>query len=223
MKVYGADPNNNSRLAAILATAKKAGFPKASMEAAVARGQGRSATGAALENLTLEVILPPGIGIVVDIETDNKAATLPDLRHLIKVKGGTVTPTAYLFQRKGRVAFEKDERNLGEDEVLEQAIEAGAEDVETDEDGNIVVWTDPSMISAMANSLQQGLDLKVLSSDIIWDANKDTNLALNDDTEAKSLQELVNVLRENSNVQAIYTNATQGNVSDEVWAEVDVD
>ncbi|RAL60822.1 hypothetical protein DID88_010147 [Monilinia fructigena] len=90
VKLHGADPYINPRLATVLATAKKAGFPKNLMETAIARGQGKSTTGAALQKATLEY-----------------------------------------------------EKNLGIDDVMDEAIEAGAEDLEVDDDGNIIVWTEP--------------------------------------------------------------------------------
>ncbi|KAL3425846.1 DUF28 domain-containing protein [Phlyctema vagabunda] len=222
-RLYGSDPNVNSKLAAILATAKKAGFPKAGMEAAVARGQGRSLTGATLELCTLEAIMPPSIAMVIDIETDKKLRSLPDIRHIVKAKGGSVTPTNYLFQRKGRVSFEQDERKLSVDDVLEQAIEAGAEDVEADEDGNIVVWTDANMTHSAANELQESLGLKVLSSDIIWDANKDTVFQLENDADAESLAHMIDALREHPDVQGVFANVAQGSVSDDAWSRLDLD
>lgn len=187
------------------------------MEAAIARGQGKSASGAALESLTMEVIMPPTVAMVIDAETDNKNRTLMELRMLIKYHGGTVTPTAYLFQRKGRLQFEKDERNLGVDEVLEEAIEAGAEDVETDEDGNLVIWTEPNKVTAAAQALQTSLGLKVESSHVIWDANEDTKVPLEHASSLKALSDFVEALQDNSNVQGVYANAAQGDVPDEVW------
>jgi transcriptional/translational regulatory protein YebC/TACO1 len=187
------------------------------VEAAIARGQGKSATGAALENLTLEVIMPPTVAMVIDAETDNKNRTLMELRTLVKNYRGSVTPTAYLFQRKGRLQFEKDERNLGVDEVLDEAIEAGAEDVELDEDGKIVVWTQPNNVTAAANALQTSLGLNVESSDIIWDANEDTRVPLESESQAKALAEFVTAIQDNSNVQGVYSNAIQGSLPDESW------
>jgi transcriptional/translational regulatory protein YebC/TACO1 len=199
-----------------------AGFPKASMEAAIARGQGKSATGATLENVTLEVIMPPTVAMIIDAETDNKARTMMDLRHLVKVHGGSVTPINYLFQKKGRIAFEKDERNLGVDEVLDEAIEAGAEDVEADEDGSIVVWTEPNKTMAAAEALQKSLNLKVESSDIIWDPNDDTKVPLESQDAVKALSAFVEALQDNPHVQGVYANAAQGGLADDIWEDLQV-
>jgi transcriptional/translational regulatory protein YebC/TACO1 len=192
------------------------------MEAAIARGQGKSATGATLENVTLEVIMPPTVAMIIDAETDNKARTMMDLRHLVKVHGGSVTPTSYLFQKKGRIAFEKDERNLGVDEVLDEAIEAGAEDVEADEDGSIVVWTEPNRTMAAAEALQKSLNLKVESSDIIWDPNEDTKVPLESSDAVKALSAFVEALQENPHVQGVYANAAQGCLADDVWEDLQI-
>ena len=190
------------------------------MEAAIARGQGKSATGAALENVTLEVITPSTVAMIIETETDNRARTLMDLRYLVKSHGGTVTPTSYLFQKKGRISFEKDERYLGVDEVLDEAIEAGAEDVETDEDGSVVVWTEPAKTIAAAEALRKSLGLKVESSDIIWDANEDTKVPLESEDAVKALSNFVEALQDNPNVQGVYANVAQGNLAEDVWEDL---
>ena len=196
-----------------------AGLPKASMEAAVARGQGKSSTGTALENVTLEVIMPPTVALIIETETDNRNRTLNDLRHLVKVHGGSVTPTSYLFQKRGRVAFESEDGKIGVDEILDAAIEAGADDVEMDEDGNIVVWTEPNKTTVTAEALQKSHGLKVESADIIWDPNEDTKVSLKDE-ETLKLAELLEALEDNPQVQGIYANLAQGDLSEVVWEEL---
>ena len=113
--------------------------------------------------------------------------------------------------------FEKDDRGLGVDEILDDAIEAGAEDVETDEEGNILVWTEPSGITATAKRLAESLDLKVQSSDLIWHPNEDTLVSLEPGETAQALGELLDALRDNPNFQGVYTNVAQGAVDDEGW------
>jgi transcriptional/translational regulatory protein YebC/TACO1 len=190
------------------------------MEAAVARGQGKSATGAVLENMTFEVIMPPSIAMIIDAETDNKNRTMMEVKMLIKTHGGTVSPINYLFQRKGRITFEKDERNLGVNDVMDDAIEAGAEDIELDENGDLLVWTEPNKTTAAATALQQSLSIKVRSSDIIWDANGDTKVPIELESDAKNLSAFIEALRDNPNVQGIYANPAQGNLSGDAWADL---
>jgi transcriptional/translational regulatory protein YebC/TACO1 len=192
------------------------------MEAAVNRGQGKSASGATLEYVMLETIMPPQVAMIIEAETDNSKRTLGDLKYIVKKAGGISTPTSYLFEKKGRIAFEEDEK-LGVDDVLDEAIEAGAEDVEADEDGGIVVWTEPNKTTAAAQALQEKLGLKVESSDIIWDAKEDTKVAL-DATEhqeaLKVLKEFIDQIRDSTNIQGIYANIAQGNLSDADWEDI---
>ena len=179
--------NGNAKLAAVVANAKKAGFPKASIEAAIARGQGRSPNGSALENLTIEAMIPPSVAAVIECQTDSKLKTLQDIRLLIGRFGGTMTPTTYMFERRGKVVFEKAE-GVGSDEVLEEAIEAGATDVDVEEDGKVVVYTDPRTTKSTADTLAAALGLKVESSDIIWDPNEDTKITIDSEQVAESLE-----------------------------------
>lgn len=136
---------------------------------------------------------------------------------MIKNHKGTVTPTSYLFSRRGRVLLEKDERGLGIDEVLDEAIEAGAEDVEADDEGDIVVWTEPSGVAAAADRLGKRLDLKVRSLDLIWHPNEDTLAPLDSDDAVENLAALVDALHDDPSVQGVYTNVTKGAIGDDAW------
>ena len=192
------------------------------MEAAIARGQGKSTTGAALEYVMLESIMPPQVAMIIEAETDNTKRTLDDLKHIVKVAGGLSSPTSYLFEKKGRVSFAQHEK-LGVDDVLDEAIEAGAEDVEADEDGAIVVLTEPSKTTAAAQALQKKLGLEVESSEIIWDANEDTKVSLDTTEGSDAVKALIGVMdqiRDYPNVQKIYANVAQGNLSDADWEEI---
>jgi len=219
-KFYGPDPSLNHKLATLLAGARKAGIPKASIEAALARGQGKSASGVALEAFTLEAMIPPNVSVIIETETDNKNRTMMDLKNLVTNKyKGNATPTNYLFQRRGRVEFEKDEKGSTVDDVLDEAIEAGADDVESDEEGAIVVWTEPSGTMAAATALQKSHGLKVESMDILWDANEDTKVVLDEDA-AKSIAAFLREVRETPNVEGVYANVRQGNLHDNVWDDI---
>ena len=161
----------NPRLADVIVRAKKIGFPKASIETAIARGQGVSPSGVALENLTVEAMVPPSIAVIIECQTDSKLRTLSDIRLAVKEAGGTVTPINHLFERKGRVVFEKS-LGLGENEIFDRAIEAGATDVEFEE-GDVVVSTEPAQVTAVADALTLVLGSSAKNSEIIWDPKKD--------------------------------------------------
>lgn len=168
---YGPDPNMNPRLATVITTAKKMGFPKASIESAIARGQGVSPNGAPLENVTIEAMIPPSVAVIIECQTDSKARTLADVRLAVKEAGGSVTPTNHLFERKGKVVFERSE-NTEEVDIMDQAIEAGAIDVDiASEDGTqeVVLLTESTQTTAVASAMVQASGMRLKSSEIIWD------------------------------------------------------
>ena len=187
---YGPDVNTNPRLAALVVNAKKSGFPKSSIESAIARGQGISPSGAILETMIIEAMLPPAVAAVIECQTDSKARTLQDLRLVFKDFGATMTPTSYMFEKRGKVVFEMRE-GVGEEDILERAIEAGALDVDVDEDGRVVVYTDPSQTTATAQALTTAFDLKVESSEIIWDPKVDTKVDIDTVETANMLSNFV--------------------------------
>ena len=187
---HGPDQTANPRLAGLIAAAKKVGFPKASIESAIARGQGQSLSGAALESLTVEVLLPPAIAAIIECQTDSKARTLQDLREVFKDYGATMTPTNYLFERKGRITFEASQ-DLDEDAFLEQAIEAGALDVERGEDGLVIVYTKPADLTSVAAAMEPALGLKVESSEFIWDPKEDTKVEVDSPATEEKLTKLI--------------------------------
>ena len=163
--------------------------------------------------------MPPQIAMIIEAETDNRARTLADLRLMVKVHGGTATPTSYLFQKKGRIAFEKSENGLGTDEILDDAIEAGAEDVETDEDGGIIVWTEPNMVYSAAESLSKSHGLKIASTDIIWDPNQDTQVEIPEEN-LESLSAFLDELQDNPTIQGVYANVAQGSLQEDMYSSL---
>ena len=192
----------NPRLADVVAKAKKIGFPKASIESAIARGQGVSPSGAALESLTVEAMVPPSVSVIVECQTDSKLRTLSDVRLAIKDAGGTVTPTNHMFERIGRIVL-RNPRDLDETEIFDRAIEAGAIDVETQEDGAVVVSTDSSETTAVADALRRSTDLEVESVDIVWDPKEDMMV---DVPSRDSLDTFLERMQDISSVQDVYMN-----------------
>ncbi|KAI0156642.1 YebC-like protein [Hypoxylon sp. FL1284] len=217
-KLYGPDPNLNSQLATLIAAVKKAGMPKASIDVAIARGQGKSSTGAGLENVTLEVMVPPSVAMVIDVETENRARALQDLRAVIKKHKGTVTPTAFLFTRLGRIILKDGGREF--DEIFMQALEAGAEDVESDEDA-VVIWTQPNTMHQAIQNLGKLLpSAEILSSEIIWSPTAD-KVKLEDEGAATAIGSLLAALQDYPDVQGIYANAERGTISEDAWRAVE--
>lgn len=232
-KLYGGDPALNSQLASVIAAAKKAGMPKANIDAAVARGQGRSTTGQQLEAATFEVIVSgptpaSSVAIVVDIESDNKTRSIKDLRVVAKKHKALAAPTAFNFTRTGRIVLgpaadsdldtTEDEDRF--DDVLMAAVEAGAEDVEQLDEGNFLLWTQPGSTHHVAQTVAKELELDILESDIIYKPTAEM-VAIDDEEAAQALATFLAAVKEYPDVQAVYSNAVKGAISDETWAKID--
>ncbi|KAL1838081.1 hypothetical protein VTJ49DRAFT_3073 [Mycothermus thermophilus] len=219
-KLYGPDPKDNPQLATVIAACKKVSVPKEKIEAAIARGQGKSSDGATLEQLTLEAVVPPSIALIIEVETESKGRVLQDVNHWIRKVHGSVGASKFFFTRRGRVVLVPGDTGLGVDEIMDEAIEAGAEDLENDADGNIVVWTQPTDTMRVAKSLASKFGLKISSSDIMWTANEDTKATLDASHELNIFIELLEGLRQDNDVQAIYSNVSRGSMSDEQWERI---
>lgn len=211
-RMAGPDSNSNPALHLAITSAKRAGFPKAGIEAAVLRGQGKSAGGGVLENITIEAVAPP-VAMIVECSTDGKGKALQDLRFMLKkTLGARETPTAYLFERRGRVVF-RGKEGCGAEEILEVALEVGGLDVE-DERDVIVVETETSAVVAVEKAVVDGLGLEVVSSELVWVANKDTSVD-EDGVDAgvmEGLRRLEEDLEEYSGFATLYTNLNTAKV-----------
>lgn len=164
----------NPRLADLVTKAKKIGFPKASIENAIARGQGVSQSGAPLENVTIEAMMPHSVAIIIECRTDSKPRTLTEMRLAIKDFGGTVTPTKHIFEQKGRILARMTPYPEPA-HLFDRVIEAGVIDVQTDGE-NIQIFTEPSQTTAVANKLVESLGFKIEETNIIWDPKEDMML-----------------------------------------------
>lgn len=218
-KLYGPDPASNPRLTDVIAKAKREGFAKASIEAAIARGQGKGVAGEKLENVTVEGMLPGNVGVVVECETDNKARTMSTLRLVLKEAGGTATSSAYLFEKKGRIIVET-KRGKGLGEILDAALDAGATDVEEHEDNEVTVLCEPEDTVAVGKAVSDNLGLRIESSEIIWKPIQDTAVGLESQGAAEDLSAFVDQLYEHEPSVSIAMNIAPGSLSDDVWRDL---
>lgn len=219
-KLFGPEVNNNPKLADLVTKAKKEGFAKASIEAAIARGQGRSLSGASLERLTVEGILPNNVGVIVECETDSKLRALAAIKLAIKEGGGAATPSSYLFEKKGRIVFDQKD-GVGLDEAMEPALEAGATDVDELEDGCVAVFAAPEETKTVGEAVSAALGVQIKTSDIFWDPNEDTKTAVPSEEAAQDLAAFADDMREKeSQVHSISMNVSQGSLSPESWADL---
>ncbi|KAL8797428.1 MAG: hypothetical protein Q9182_007192 [Xanthomendoza sp. 2 TL-2023] len=204
----------NSELSTLVAQAKKSGLPKDIIERAIAKGKGVSLSGEPLQTLILEAMLPPSVSTIIECQTDNKKRTFEDLRLLVKEAGGTVTPTSHLFERRGHIILNSD-RELEEDRVLEQVLEAGALDMEVKADRkSLSVYTEPNETASIARSLSTSLALRLGSYEIIWVARPDFIVEVKDeeDRTRTALEEIINAPMPPDVVHRSSPNATRRNL-----------
>ncbi|KAK6822979.1 hypothetical protein PG987_014524 [Apiospora arundinis] len=234
-RLYGPDPKFNGQLVNAIAIARKGGVPKANIDAAIARGQGRSSTGASLETVVLETMTAASgdggaaVSLVIEILTDNRNRALHDVRGIIKKHNGNLTPTTFLFEKAGHESKDA-EAAAGEssssssndfDDVMMQAIEAGADDVEDIGDGMFVVWTPPTLTHKAAQALNQGeLKAQIVESDIVWTPSQD-RVRLPDAESAQAFADFLDAIRDYNDVQGVYANVEQGDVAEDLWNSIE--
>ncbi|MDA0271947.1 MAG: YebC/PmpR family DNA-binding transcriptional regulator [Proteobacteria bacterium] len=198
----GGNIEDNPGLRTIVDKAKASQMPKDTMERAIARGAGGD-DGAELVHLTYEGYGPGGVAVLVETMSDNRNRTVAEVRHAFSKAGGnlgTDGSVAYLFDRKGQILFEP---GTNEDDVMEIAIESGAEDVETDDDGSISVSTTAEDYLAVKDALVAG-GLEPAASEVAMIPQNYSELDL--DTGEKVLR-LVDALEDLDDVTNVYTNA----------------
>lgn len=200
-RMGGGDPGANPRLRTAILKARGANMPKDNIERAIKKGTGElGATN--YEELTYEGYGPGGVAILVEVLTDNKNRAAANVRNIFSKSGGNLGATgsvSYMFARKGVIEY--DAEVTSEDDIMEVALEAGAEDV-ANEDGVITVTTDPSEFENALEALQaKGFESVSAEVSMV----PDTYSSLDDDTTRKVLR-LVDKLEEDEDVQNVYTN-----------------
>jgi len=200
-RMGGGDPDGNPRLRTAVDKALDANMAKDSIERAIKRGTGEL-EGVSYEEVRYEGYGPGGAAILVECQTDNRNRTVGEVRHAFSKHGGnlgTDGSVAYLFRKTGviRLAPGSDE-----DAVMEAAINAGAEDVQSDADG-IEVITGPAQLGAVHEALRAS-GLATESAEVI---QRPVNDAPVDGDEAERLMRLLEALEELDDVQDVYTNA----------------
>ncbi len=198
----GGNVEDNPGLRTVVDKAKAAQMPKDTMERAIARGAGGQ-EGSDLAQLTYEGYGPGGVAVLVETVTDNRNRTVAEVRHAFTKAGGnlgTDGSVAYLFDKKGQMSFASV---TDEDTLVEAAIEAGADDVETDDDGGIEVTTAPdNFITVMDAIIAAGFEPEAAEVAMV----PQTYSALDLDTAEKVLR-LLDALDDLDDVQNVYTNA----------------
>src|SRR5690554_5215494 len=154
-KEGGSDPENNAKLRDIIAKAKSQNMPNDNIERAIKKGAGELG-GNNYEEIIYEGYGPGGVAVIVEALTDNKNRTAGDVRYIFDKNGGNLGTTgcvAFLFERKGQIMIEKND-DIDEEELMMTALEAGAEDFVTEDEGYEII-TDPNDFGLVRETLEK--------------------------------------------------------------------
>jgi len=208
----GGDPNMNARLRAVIAKAKSANMPNDKIDQAIKKGTGELAGGEIFE-MMYEGYAPGGVAILVDVATDNKNRTIAEVRHIISKGGGNMGEpgsVAWMFDKRGVLSF--DPAKYTEDQIMEVALEAGADDVVAEED-TLEVRVAPENYSAVEKAFEDA-GIAVESSELTM---LPKNLTPVDASTARKVMNLMENLEDNEDVQNVYVTA---DFTDEIMEEL---
>ena len=200
-RMGGGDPDGNPKLRSAIIKARGANMPKDNIDRAIKKGTGEL-EGVNYEELTYEAYAPGGVALLIEVLTDNKNRAAAEVRSVLTKDGGQLATSgavSRLFKRQGVITM--DGEKYTEDEVMEVALESGAEDIVA-LDGIIEVNTAPEDFEAVVNALQ-GKEFETMSAEISMVA--EAEVELDKDATAKILK-LVDKLEDNDDVQNVYTN-----------------
>ncbi|MPM37883.1 putative transcriptional regulatory protein [bioreactor metagenome] len=199
------DPNNNSRLAAVIAKAKAVNMPNDNIKRTIEKALG-SGNADTFENVTYEGYGPCGIAVIVDALTDNRNRTAPEMRHYFDKYGkglGATGCVSWSFTRKGVIVIEKED--LDEDTVMMDALETGAADFES-EDECFDIYTDPDEFGTVLEALEKkGYEFASAQVEMV----PQTFVTLTNEEDRKNMEKLIDLLEENDDVQNVWHNWEQ--------------
>jgi len=201
-KAGGGDPDMNPRLRMVLLKCRAANMPVDNIERAIKRGTGGDA-GVTFEDLTYEVFGPGGVAMLVELTTDNRNRTAAEIRSLLTKNGGAIATSgsvSRLFQRKGQIVIPRNAKS--EDEVMEAALEAGAEDFKADEEG-FEILTEPGNFEAVHKHLEsKGFKFAVAEVTAIPTVTVPVSEPV-----ASNVTKLIDILEEHDDVKEVHSNA----------------
>jgi len=201
-RLGGGEPADNPRLRAAMDKGLAANMPKDTIDRAIARGTG-DGEGVDVEELVYEGYGPNGVAFLVEVMTDNRNRTVAEVRHAFSRHGGnlgTDGSVAYLFSRQGVISFAP---GADEEKVMDVALEAGAEDFESDEDGSISVTTPWESLGDVVDALKS----KALTPDHAEVTMVPSATSPCDGEQAEKVMRLIDALEELDDVQNVYSNA----------------
>ena len=203
VKQGGPDPNNNSKLKDVIAKAKAANVPNDNIERIIKKAAGAD-DGKEYEAITYEGYGPSGIAVIVETLTDNRNRTAGDVRHYFDKYGGNMGQTgcvSFMFSRQGVLVVEAED--IDEEQLMEDALEAGASDFLTDEEDVYVIRTEPSDLGAVRDDLD-AKGYKFISAEVEYIPSTYTRLENEDDI--KNMTKMLEMFEDNEDVQDVWHN-----------------
>lgn len=205
----GGDPHSNPRLRSAIDKGLAVNMTKDVIERAIKKATGEL-EGVNYEELRYEGYAPGGIAVIVDAMTENKVRTVAEVRHAFSKHGGnlgTDGSVAFMFRKLGVISYGPE---AGEDAVTEAAIEAGADDIKVyPEDGAIEVLTSPEAFEPVRDAMIAA-GFKPEHAEVVFRAENDVRV---EGETAIAVQKLIDMLEDNDDVQAVYTNADFGDAA----------
>ncbi len=198
----GGDPDSNPRLRLAIEKANGANMPKDNIERAIKKATGEL-EGVTYEELRYEGYAPGGVAVMVDCLSDNKNRTVAEVRHAFSKHGGSLGTdgsVAYMFTKTGVLSFAP---GSDEDAIMEAALEAGAEDIITDDDGSIEVLAQPDDFAAVNDALKEAGLVPEQAEVTMRPANE---IGVDVETGQKILK-FLDVLEDLDDTQDVYSNA----------------
>lgn len=201
VKAGGPDPDNNSSLKDAIAKGRAANMPNDNIQRTIKKAAGTT-EGDNYENITYEGYGPNGVAVIVEALSDNRNRTAADVRHAFDKFGGNLGQTgcvSFMFDRKGIIVIEND--GIDEDTITMDALDAGAEDIEINEDC-IEITTNPDDFHAVRDALENKYEF--LSAEVSMVPQ--TMVQLTDEAQITSMQRMLDTLEDSDDVQNIYHN-----------------
>ena len=202
-KIGGGDPDMNPRLRMVLLKCRAANMPSDNIDRAIKRGTGGGET-ANFEDLTYEIYGPHGVAILVEVTTDNRNRSASEIRSLVTKNGGTIATqgaVTRLFHRKGQIIVSRDA--AGEDQLMEVALEAGAEDFKAEPQGYEIITT-----PAQFEAVHKQIEAKGIKPDAAAVTELPTvTVPLQDPQAVAAVNKLMDALEDHDDVKEVYSNA----------------
>lgn len=202
----GGDPNNNSRLAAVVAKAKAANMPNDNIKRTIERALG-SGNADSFESVVYEGYGPCGVAVIVEALTDNRNRTAPEVRHYFDKYGGNLGATgcvSWSFDQKGVIVIERED--LDEDTMMMDALDAGADDMQTDGDYFEITTSPEAFGDVLAKLEEKSYTFVSASVDMV----PQNYVKLENPEDVKNMEKLIELLEDNDDIQNVYHNWDQG-------------